>query len=145
MPLGFQHVFFPGIVFHELSHYLACILTGVDVKEVKLFDPEEAFVRHAVPRAWQAVVISIAPFVVGTIAGYYLLLFAMQFFARSSIFSILFFWLGFSVFLFSFPSTPDAMNAFNSVFNALKNRISKGSIPNRIAWALVSPNCFPAV
>jgi len=32
---------FPGTVVHELSHYVACILTGVHVREVRLFSPQK--------------------------------------------------------------------------------------------------------
>ncbi|MDD5147997.1 MAG: M50 family metallopeptidase [Candidatus ainarchaeum sp.] len=142
MAFPFQQVFFPGIVFHELSHYLACVLVGVNVKEVKLFDPEEAFVRHGIPRAWQSPIISIAPFVIGTILGLELLVFAAQSFARMLPVSILFYWLGFSIILFSFPSKVDAMNTFNIVTASLKKRIVHGSIASRFLWLLVSPLIF---
>ena len=39
-------LFFPGVVFHELSHYIACLAVGVKVQSVKLFGASEAFVEH---------------------------------------------------------------------------------------------------
>lgn len=143
MPLKFSHVFFPGIVFHELSHYLACVLVGVNVREVKLFDSEEAYVMHDLPKhAWQSVVISIAPFVIGTILGLELLFFALESFSKILLLSALFYWLGFSIVLFSFPSKTDSMNTFNSVTASLKKRILHGSILSRFAWLALSPFIF---
>jgi hypothetical protein len=142
MALKFQHIFFPGIVFHELSHYLACVLVGVKVKEVRLFDSEEAFVRHDIPRAWQSPVISIAPFVVGTILGLELLVFAFELISRMFLLSVLFYWLGFSIILFSFPSRIDAMNTFDIVTGSLKKRIVRGSIFSRFLWLVLSPFIF---
>ena len=143
MKFSFSHVFFPGIVFHELSHFIACLLVGVNVKEVKLFDSEEAYVMHDLPKhAWQSVIISIAPFFIGTILGLEILLFAFESVSKILLLSALLYWLGFSIILFSFPSKTDAMNTFNSVAASLKKRILKGSILSRLAWLVLLPFLF---
>ena len=46
----FRIVLFPGIAVHELSHALACLLTGARIKKVKLFSAEKAHVAHEKPR-----------------------------------------------------------------------------------------------
>ncbi len=43
-------IVFPGVVIHELSHLLACILTLAKVKEVKLFSFKGGYVRHQKPK-----------------------------------------------------------------------------------------------
>jgi len=59
----------PGVVVHELAHYLACLALGVRVQEVALFrfgDPV-GYVHHDVPRAyWRRIVVTMAPLVVNT-------------------------------------------------------------------------------
>ncbi|MDD5163463.1 MAG: M50 family metallopeptidase, partial [Candidatus ainarchaeum sp.] len=142
MAFKFQNVFFPGIVFHELSHYLACVLVGVRVREIRLFDPEEAFVRHEVPKAWQSPIISIAPFAIGTILGLGLLIFAFELVSRMFLLSVLFYWLGLSIILFSFPSKIDAMNTFNIVTGSLKKKIVHGTVVSRFLWLVLSPFIF---
>jgi hypothetical protein len=110
--------------------------------EVKLFGLEEAYVKHAVPHAWQAILITLAPFLLGTVLGLELLIFAFELFSKQVLLSILFYWLGFSIVLFSFPSDADAMNAFHSVKNSLAKRISHGNAISRILWIIVSPFIF---
>jgi len=53
----------PGIIVHECSHALACVLTGAKIEEIKFFDPEGGHVTHGkskVPVLGQ-VLISLAP------------------------------------------------------------------------------------
>jgi len=59
----------PGIVVHELAHYLGCLALGVRVHEVVLFrfgDPV-GYVDHDIPRAyWRRIVVTMAPLVINT-------------------------------------------------------------------------------
>ncbi|MBN2368439.1 hypothetical protein JXC34_05465 [Candidatus Woesearchaeota archaeon] len=41
---------FPGLVFHEFSHFLVCIILGVKVKKVHI-SFEEGYVNHTVPKS----------------------------------------------------------------------------------------------
>lgn len=49
---GIKYRFFiaPGIIIHELSHALACFLTGAKVQEINLFSSQGGYVRHGLPK-----------------------------------------------------------------------------------------------
>ncbi len=139
-------VFFPGIVFHELSHVLACHLTGVKVRNVKWFGVDEAYVQHDKPRALQGLFISIAPFLFGNFLGFELFLFGHELVTKASVFAIPIYWFAFSLLLYSFPSKQDAMNAFDSFVSFYKKKvIEKGSLVTRLLWALTFPVFFVPV
>jgi hypothetical protein len=141
MPLHF--LFFPGMVFHELSHYFACILCGVKVSKVKLFGSSEAFIEHAKPNAWQAVLITLAPFVFGNIAGFFLFSNAIDLANSLNVLSFVFFWLGFSLALFSFPSKQDAINAFSSFIDFYKESVfGKTGLLEKLFWIVLFPFLF---
>ena len=59
----------PGVIVHELAHYLACLVLGIQVREVVFFrfgDPV-GYVDHDVPRAyWRRIVVTMAPLIVNT-------------------------------------------------------------------------------
>ena len=40
----------PGIIVHEYSHAAACLLTGTEIKEIKLFKKDGGHVVHEVPK-----------------------------------------------------------------------------------------------
>jgi len=139
-------VFFPGIVFHELSHVIACGLCGVSVSQVKWFGTDEAYVQHAKPNAWQGLVISIAPFLLGNLIGIALLQSAQNLVSSDVLLSIVLVWLGISLVLYSFPSKQDASNAFSSFTDFYKRHvIDKGSLLTRLVWLLTFPIFFVPV
>ncbi len=129
---------FPGVIFHELAHYIACIFVGVEVHKVKLFDLKEAYVQHAAPGGRQSIAITLAPFALNNILGLWLLFYAHEFWAAQSILAIPFYWLSVSLIFHSFPSVQDAMNAFNAVKSSCLKRIREGTMLSRLAWALAS-------
>ncbi len=45
----FNVVLFPGVIFHEMSHFIACIILGVRITETKFWGLEEAHVKHEEP------------------------------------------------------------------------------------------------
>lgn len=64
----------PGVILHELSHALLCLLTGAKITRIALFDKEGGSVTHEkskIPLIGQAL-ISLAPFVFGVVAIYIL-------------------------------------------------------------------------
>lgn len=72
----------PGVVVHELSHLIGCLLTGTRVREVKLFAPHEespgylvlGYVSHDRPRnGLVQLIVSAAPFFGGAAALWLLL------------------------------------------------------------------------
>lgn len=104
-------ILYPGVVIHELSHLLFCILLGVRVKRFKLFDSGNGFVEYESERRSivKDFLISIAPLLVGSLLLYlsvrylpvsdkYLLKAALTYICVS-------------VFLSMFPSKKDLSNA----------------------------------
>ncbi|HTM68075.1 MAG TPA: hypothetical protein VL426_02145 [Candidatus Binatia bacterium] len=70
-------VMWPGVIVHELSHFVGCLLTFTKVFELKLFSPREespgnlvlGYVSHAKPRnAVAQFIVSSAPFFGGAAA-----------------------------------------------------------------------------
>ena len=70
-------VMWPGVIVHELSHFLGCVITRTKVFEVQLFSPREegpgnmvlGFVSHEKPRnPFATFIVSAAPFFGGAAA-----------------------------------------------------------------------------
>ena len=63
-------IVFPGIVIHELSHLIGCIITLAKVKKVKLFSMSGGYVRHKKPKIpiIGKPIISLFPIVGGTLS-----------------------------------------------------------------------------
>lgn len=72
---------FPGTVVHEMSHYLACIVTGVHVREVRLFSPQKSgalgWVLSDPADPFRRTLIALAPFLGGSLAIYALMRFGL--------------------------------------------------------------------
>lgn len=68
-------VMFPGVVLHELAHFVTAIVTGTPVQEVKFFSSSGGHVIHQKPRVpvFGQLVISFAPLAAGATAVYFLL------------------------------------------------------------------------
>ena len=73
----------PGIIIHEYSHAIACILTRAKIKEIKLFKRDGGYVAHEAPK-WppkfkflSSVFISFAP-VIGCILVMWFMIFAFD-------------------------------------------------------------------
>ncbi|MCX6808948.1 MAG: M50 family metallopeptidase [Candidatus Berkelbacteria bacterium] len=66
---SYQIFLMPGIIIHELSHLIFCVLTGAKVVSVTLFDAEGGRVEHEKPKLpiIGQLLISFAPFVIGVI------------------------------------------------------------------------------
>lgn len=64
----------PGVIIHEFSHAIFCILTGAKIRKMALFDEDGGYVEHTpskIPIFGQAI-ISFAPFGVGLLTIYFL-------------------------------------------------------------------------
>jgi hypothetical protein len=67
-------ILLPGIVLHELSHVLACLVTFTPIKQVSFWTAQGGHVIHNKPR-WPLLtqpIISLAPLPIGIIAVYLL-------------------------------------------------------------------------
>ena len=135
-------LFFPGVILHEFSHYLACALTGVKVFDVKFFGTKEAYVKHEKPGILQSILITIAPFFVSNFVGYLLLSEAHLLLASYFLASVVFYWIGISAVYFSFPSDADAKNSFHAFIAFSKQKLFSGSPITRFLWLPVIPLVF---
>lgn len=136
-------VFLPGMVFHEFSHVLGCLITGVKIHKVKWFGTTEAFVKHEKPGAFSGMIISLAPFLLGNILGFWFLQQSFLSFSFKDPLSILFFWFGASIVLFAFPSKEDAENTFEAFTDSYKEKIfGKKPVLVKTLWLLTVPFVF---
>lgn len=64
----------PGIILHELSHAFACLITGAPIESINVFKKDGGDVKHGKPKipVIGQLLISLAPFVVGALAIYFL-------------------------------------------------------------------------
>ncbi len=120
---------FPGVILHELSHWVICKLFNVHVYEVKFFSLNHVglfstsplgWVIHEKPRKFiQSFLISVGPFFINSFL-------ASIFFFIMTKFNVLllylFFWLGLSSAVNSFPSTWDAKTIWYEGNAELKKR-----------------------
>ena len=143
MQLPLTVLFFPGVVLHEVSHVIACAVTGVKVHKVKWFGVTEAFVQHDKPRALSGLVISLAPLIINNVLGFFLLRHANESVSADPFAAILFAWAGVSLVIFSFPSKPDAENTFNAFVESFGKKLS-GQTPLlvRLVWLVLTPFVF---
>ena len=143
MQINLSILLFPGVIFHEFSHYVACKLLGIKVMKVKWFSTSEAYVVHAVPNAWKATIITIAPFLLGNAFGIFLFISANDLLASFNPLSILFYWFAISIVYFSFPSDQDAKNAFGSIVGMYKRKLFGSTpLPKKLIFAISIPFIF---
>ncbi|MCD4740782.1 metalloprotease family protein [archaeon] len=110
---------FPGILFHEFSHFITCIVLGVKVGQVKFTS-----VTHQRTTPWKNFFIAFAPFVLGSAIGAILLWIGHQGMlnllipSESEYLKIgMFYWLGISLVGMCFPSDTDAKSAIRTLFD----------------------------
>jgi hypothetical protein len=46
----YQMFLFPGVIVHELSHALGCLIARADIKEIKILSSKGSYVSHTKPR-----------------------------------------------------------------------------------------------
>lgn len=64
---------FPGILFHEFSHLLMCVLLSVRIKKVRV-SLDSGFVTHEVPKSIiKSILVGIAPSIFSIAAAYLIL------------------------------------------------------------------------
>ena len=126
---------FPGVIFHEFSHYIMCILCRVRVKAVKFFRRGHimGYVTHeSTGTFWKHFLIIMVPFFVNTILS--LLFFLAAFLMNLPLWLSLFFlWLGISA---AIHATPDVYDA-HSLWMETKKEAKK--------WNILAIFCSPVV
>jgi hypothetical protein len=73
---GYRYLLWLGVIVHEYSHALACVLTNTKIYEIKLFEPRGGHVTHQKRGPFITAIISIAPLFGGSL---FLLLLAWLF------------------------------------------------------------------
>lgn len=114
---------FPGVVAHELAHFLTCRWRQIAVRDVTWFSLRgRGNVRHARPRNHiDLIFISFAPFIFNSLLAAVCYAVAIGIYvykpplpANWVLFSLLFLWLGFSIGMHAFPSRGDAKNVWRA-------------------------------
>ncbi len=118
MEFVFRLAMAPGVIVHELSHALFCILGGVKIYKIKLFSFSNkskvaGYVTHEDPESfWQNFLISFGPFFINSLMV--LFLFALIRPPYLVWQNTLYAWLGLVIGLQAIPSTGDAQSLFES-------------------------------
>lgn len=69
----YRYLIAPGVIIHEYSHALGCVITGARIRHVRVFDERGGMVVHEEPRfALGQGIISVAPIFGAAIAVYVL-------------------------------------------------------------------------
>jgi len=143
MKVRLHHIMFPGIIFHEFSHYIACLLFGVRVKKVRWIGVHEAYVVHEQPTAWKALGITIAPFILGNGLAWLLLSAANRMLSSPNPLALVYYWFSISLLFYAFPSEDDAANAFRSFIETFRQGILRSrSWPITLGWLALLPVLF---
>ncbi len=136
-------LFLPGMVVHEFSHVLGCLLTGVKIHSVKWVGTDEAFVQHDKPRASAGLIISLAPFVAGNLLGFWFLQQAVSLLGSDFAVGALFLWFGVSIVLLSFPSRQDSENTLSAFLDSYREKVfGKKPLTVRLGWLITAPFVF---
>ncbi|MBU2476438.1 DUF3267 domain-containing protein [Candidatus Micrarchaeota archaeon] len=140
--MKYNIVFFPGMIFHEFSHLIACILFGVKVKKVKFFGLNEAYVVHEQPNVFKSIMITLAPFILGNWIAFFLFSFSFSLLFAGNFFGFVFLWLAFSLVHYCFPSDQDAGNTFNAFKDFYSFNLVKGNILVKLILLISIPFVF---
>ncbi|WP_338413480.1 metalloprotease family protein [uncultured Sphaerotilus sp.] len=113
---------FPGVVIHELAHYLFCRYFKVPVYQVCYFrfGNPAGYVIHQEPGNWlHNVIIAAGPFflnsALGAIIAFPSALRVFEFDGEAPIVDLILIWLGVSIAMHAIPSTVDAKSMWESV------------------------------
>jgi len=114
-PFVYYVFLFPGVILHEISHLVFCLITFAKIRDIKLFSKTGGFVEHEnskIPFVGNFL-ISIAPLLIGSVGIYYLSNQLPQNFIEiiSSVKSIAIFYFLISILITFFPSRQDISNS----------------------------------
>jgi hypothetical protein len=100
---------FPGVMLHEWSHKFFCDRAGIPVYKVKYFqlgNPAGYVIHGEITRYRDALLVTIAPFLVNSLFAMIMFLFPLLF--KNDLVNYVFMWLGICFGLHAFPSDGDA-------------------------------------
>ena len=137
---------FPGVILHELSHLLGCLLTGTRVTSVKLWGLKEAYIRHEEPGPFAMLVISLSPFFINSTLGAAFAYLGNSYITRGYLaWGLLFYWFSLSFAYHAFPSYDDVKNSYDVItknwFSSMVGK--KGLFHLFFSWVLFFPVFLP--
>lgn len=112
-------LFFPGVIIHELTHFLACILLGVRVTKIKL-GLKESYVQHLDAQNWKTILIALAPFMLSNIIAILIIVLTLKVRPTFYIFAILL-WIAVTIIYHSVPSRKDINNVDKKIISVYKS------------------------
>ncbi|MCK4327055.1 MAG: hypothetical protein KAW41_01110 [Candidatus Diapherotrites archaeon] len=149
--LNWNIVLFPGVVFHELSHFVMSIFMGSRVTGGRFWGEKEAAITHEEVPGIRGYLISSAPFLFGTLAVILFLYLAktgtVGLSYRSpwqSWFQVLvLYYLALSIAAHCFPSSRDASNAMHNLSSFYSRKASmQDGVVQGVFWLLTVPFIF---
>ncbi len=145
--INLNYFLFPGLILHELAHYLFAIISGSHVVEVVFWSPTGGHVLHTRVRGSSSVLISFAPLFVNNFMA---LIFLQDGFnvlrtagigLGESLWGLGLLWLGFSFAVYSFPSAPDLRVSMAALKRSFDLRW-EGGILTKLVSIIVYPLLF---
>ena len=128
-----SNLLFPGIIFHELSHVIACLFMGVKIKKIKWISSEGGYVVHEDAQSYKIITIALFPAIFNLFIA--LVCARIYIFNLDLIVRIIVVWFALAALFFSLPSSQDAQN----VFDALKENYKKKDLINILLNIILLP------
>ena len=120
----FRFLFYPGVIMHEFSHLIACLLLQVKVSKLS-FGLHESYVKHDTTGPIRMALIALCPFYFGFVIGCTLFYFAKISFASQIVWFFILNYLGICILYNSIPSAQDTKNIFNTIEDHIKKTWKK--------------------
>ncbi len=108
-----SYIFFPGIILHELSHAIACVVLGVKITKIQWISKDGGFVVHEHKKSYKTIIISVIPFFLNIVYSIACaLLFNLD---VGPLLKVILIWVGASSIFFCLPSKEDVKNVYDSI------------------------------
>lgn len=141
--INLNYLLFPGLIVHEFAHYIVCKLAGVYVHEVVWWSAKGGHVVHQRANPANSVLISLAPFFLNNMLAILLLgMAAGDLNAGSSATALLYFWLGFSLAVYSIPSAHDLKMSLYALHRGYRKHKANAGIAWRLMGFIIYPIWF---
>jgi len=115
----FRLLFYPGVIVHEFSHLIMCLLLGVKVSKLS-FGLNESYVKHANTGPIKMALIALAPFYLGAILGTLGFYFGKMNLSGNLILFLIFNYVGICILYNSIPSHQDTKNILGAIEEGIK-------------------------